>query len=193
MNIFKYLQRLWRLSCSWCWVLGLFVIGGFALTLGIAFFIPRSGDNEVKENSFTCFKNQKAVLFFHSSKALPSISLPFQSVQIRDDLVFTDIFIKETRWKMAAFRVLSVGELMAELSMKGAKLFPLVAIVQDLEGAEYLVVGDKEKQISLSSMNYLAQCSIGDHKKWVKAIIPNLENDQDPLSLCIEVYPNIPK
>ena len=122
MNIFKRLRRLWRLSYSLCLVSGLCIAGG--LVLGITFLGYRLLQivTMSRKKPSLVFKNKEVVLFFHSSKAR-NVSLPIQSVQTWDDLAFTDILMKETQWKVAALRVLSVGELIENFH-EGQIYFP---------------------------------------------------------------------
>ena len=46
------------------------------------------------------------------------------------------------------------------------------------------MIGNEERQISLSSMDHLAQCGMLDHEKWIQVV---LSQDKEPLSVCIEV------
>jgi hypothetical protein len=190
MSIFKCLQRLWCYSRSSRLFQWLFVIGIAVLIIGIALLSKKP---PLKEKVLTCFKNKEVVLFFHSSNALtPRMSLPIESVQTLDNLPFADIDINRTKWKIAALKIFSVGDMMAELSLKGGEKypFPMIVVVQDSAGAEYLIIGNEEKQISLSSIKYLIEHGMLDqkNKNLVKVIISGSEkNDQESVSLCIEM------
>jgi hypothetical protein len=186
MGIFKCLQGLWRFSCGSRLFQWLFITGSLALIIGFVFLKKFS----LEEKAFTCFKNNKVILFFHSSKSsTPHVSLPIKSVYASDDFTFTEIVIKEKKWKIAALSVLSVGDLMADLSMKGGEkcLFPMIVVARDSSGAEYLIIGNEQRQVFLSSMNYLVEHNMLDNKKWVEVICSDEENDKQPLSLCIKM------
>jgi hypothetical protein len=189
MGIFKCLQRLYRFSRSSRLFQWLFIAGSLALIIGIP-FLKKSHE---EEKAYTCFKNKEVVFFFHASEALtPHMSLPIKSMQVLKNLAFNDVAIKGTKWKIAALRVFSIGDLMAELSMKGGEncFFPMIVVAQDSAGAEYLIVGNEERQISLSSMSYLVKHCLVDQRngQWVKVnISDSKKNDGDLLSLCMNL------
>jgi hypothetical protein len=189
MGIFKYLQRLYRFSRGSRLFQWLFITGSFSLIIGIPFLKKW----QIEEKAFTCFKNKEVIFFFHSSEVLtPRMSLSIKSMQMLEDLVFNNIIIKGTKWKITALRVFSIGDLMAEISMKCREncFFPMIVVAQDSTGAEYLIVGNEEKQISLSSMSYLVKHYLVDQRneQWVKVnISDSKKNDDDLLSLCMNL------
>ncbi len=187
MGIFKCLQKLWHFCRSSRLFQWLFIAGSLALIIGVIFLKKPP----LKEKAFTCFQNKEVALFFHPSKALTlCLNLPITFMQTWDDLAFTDLPVKDTTWKIAALHILSVGDLMAELSMKGGEksLFPLIILIRDSTGTEYLIIGDEEKQISLSSMNYFVEHGMLDDKNLLKVTIPGPgKNHREPLSLCIKM------
>ena len=119
------------------------------------------------------------------------ITLSIKSVQSLEDVSFLDIDILGTKWKIAAFETLSVGELLAELSMQGAEkyLLPFIALARDSVGAEYLIVCNTEKQISLSSLKHLMEHHLAVHRgiQIIKVDISNLKNENESVLLCIAV------
>lgn len=109
------------------------------------------------------------------------MSLPFNTTQ--------DLDMQGTRWKVAALKTTSIGELMAEFSL--LNLLPLIAVIQDSLGGEYLAVCGEDRNISLSSMKHLIEnCSIDrKNEKWVEVIVPDhLEGKKEPFSLYIAVF-----
>src|SRR6267154_3753458 len=141
----------------------------------------------IKEQAVSCFNDNQVELFFHASKPLtPRFSLPFKSVQMVEGLSFLDIEVQGTKWKIAAFEILSVGDMLAELSMNNAEkyLFPLIALVRDSAGVEYLIVCNEEKQTSLSSLRHLIEhCPVEQKKEnFIDVIISHPKNNE-PVSL----------
>jgi hypothetical protein len=90
---------------------------------------------------------------------------PLTSSRIIEDLAFVEMDIGGGKWHVAALLTTSVGDLMADLSMKGAGKypFPWMIIVQDSLDAKYVIVFGQDRQISLSSMKHLIE--IGQKKE----------------------------
>jgi hypothetical protein len=181
MGIFKCLQRLRHSCCRSRLFLLLFaaVVVMVALATALSF-----SKRPLKEHVLRCCQENKVVLFFSSSESLtPSqICLPFNTTQNLDATV--------TRWKVAALQTTSIGELMAEFSLQ-KYLLPLIAVIQDSLGAEYLAICGEDRHIFLSSMKYLIEHCLIDRKneKWVEVIVPDpLEGKKEPFSLYIAIF-----
>lgn len=185
MGIFKCLQSLRHYSRS----SRLFqCVGIVALVCGITLFSKKL---TLKEQAGSCLKDNQVELFFYTSKPLTSrIHLPLTSAQSLRGLSFLESDVQGTTWKMAALETFSIGDILAELSMNNAAR-PLIAFVRDSVGAEYLVVYNEEKQISLSSVKHLVQHNLVEQNKEnvIKVAISNPKNDEQPISLCIAMYP----
>jgi hypothetical protein len=66
----------------------------------------------------------------------------------------------------------------------------LIAVVQDSLGAEYLILCDEDKQISLSSMKYLIEQRMTHPKNehLVRVMISDSrKKDHEPILLCMVV------
>jgi hypothetical protein len=193
MGILRCLQRL-RHSSHRSRLLQLLVAVGIAAAVfGITFygFVPRRPNSQ---HLSTCCRKNQVVLFFHASEslALSRICLPINTMQT-SDFSFLEIEAQGTKCKVAALRTGSVGDLMAELSIKGIEKssFPLIAVIQDSFGAEYLIVCEEDGQISLSSMKHLIEHCAMDQKNenLIEVVIPShRKRDKEPPSVYIAMH-----
>jgi hypothetical protein len=158
----------------------LFTAGAVMVALAVTL---SSRKHPLKEHVLRCCHENRVVLSFSSSES--QMSLPLNTTQ--------DLDVQGTRWKVAALQTTSIGELMAEFSLLNTKkyLLPLIAVIQDSLGGEYLAVCGEDRNISLSSMKHLIEnCSIDrKNEKWVEVIVPDhLEGKKEPFSLYIAVF-----
>jgi hypothetical protein len=147
----------------------------------------RFGNPPLKETVLKCCHDNKIVLLFPAQGSLIScqICLPFNTTQNLD--------VQGKRWKLAALQTTSIGELTAEFSLQNVKkhLFPLIAVVQDSSGAEYLAIWEVDGHLFLSSMKHLIENCLIDRKneKWIKVIVPDpLEKEKESFLFYIAIF-----
>jgi hypothetical protein len=188
MSIFKSLKSLRHSNRNPRLLQWLLVAGGVAV-IATTFFSKRL---EMKEQSMSCFNDNRAHLFFHASKPLtPRISLSIKPMQALQNLSFLEVIVQGKKWKIAALEIFSIGDLLAEFSTRAAEKysFPLITLARDSIGEEYLIVCDEEKQISLSSLKYLiAHCLVEQkNENLIKVMISNPKNSNESLSVYIAI------
>jgi hypothetical protein len=190
MGIFRILQKLRHSTrSSRLLQLLLFAIGITVIVFGMIF---NSRKSPLRERALTCCNGDQVVLFFPSPRSLipAQVRLPLKTKQTDEDLAFVEVDVGDEKWHAVALRTFSVGDLMADLTMKGVEKypFPLIAIAQDSSKAEYLIISGKNRQISLSSMKHLIELD-KKNENLVEVKIPNHQK-QDFFSFLIKVTQN---
>jgi hypothetical protein len=102
----------------------------------------------------TCFKDNQVVLFLKFLQ----ISIPVAQVEAYNSIPFVEI--EEGKYKFAAVRTSSVGDLLAEFSMKPADPIPWIVVIQDAFDAEYVMGRGLDGQVSLSSIQFAIEQSM---------------------------------
>jgi hypothetical protein len=106
-----------------------------------------------------CCLDNKAVLFFSlpGTQSFSSLLLPLMQYTTVDEITYQEMESDGTKWNAAALKTDNVGTLVAEFSKEivKKKLLPLVSVVLDNNGSEYLLLIGKEGQVCLSSMKFL--------------------------------------
>lgn len=114
-----------------------------------------------------CFEN-KAILFFSlpGTQSLSPLFLPLLQFTGIKDISYVEVETEGKKWKATALKTDNIGDLLAEFSKELVKesFLPLISIVLDKNGAEYLLLVGSEGQISLSSMKFLAENFLVDIK-----------------------------
>jgi hypothetical protein len=164
MGIFRSLQKLRRSARRSRLFPMLFVVGVAAIIFGMIF--------NARKSELRCCNEGQVVLFFSPSASLSRVCVPIKTLEVDGDLAFVKIEVEKEMWNVAALQTFSVGDLMADLSMKKYP-FPLIAVIQDSSKTEYLVVFGKDRQISLSSMKHL----IGQGQKNEHLLEVKISND----------------
>ena len=105
-----------------------------------------------------CLENKTTLFFsFPGTPSLSSLLLPLSQFTTVDNIPYTEVESDGARWKVAALKTDSVGTLLADFSsgLIKDKLLPLISIVLDRNGAEYLLLVGRDGQVALSSMKFL--------------------------------------
>lgn len=162
MDIFKCLRHRWvLLSIATCTV-----------AFVIATVIKTS-----KEKAWTCFKNNEVVFV----TLLKRMAIPLQTIS--ENILFLDLELQGTTWKVAALNTASVGEIMAWLSKKAA--CPMIAVVKDQQEAEYLIVCGKDRQLSLSSVKHFIEQGFLEKRKEKFIPVPLSGNDPSEVGILL--------
>lgn len=191
MDTLKLLQRL-RLSIRKYHLFLLFFAAGIvAVVFGMTIYFKKlsHAPGALLLNERAC-NNKQVILYLNSPESFssPQVCLPIQPIRTFEDISFLDIEFQAKRWKLTALQVESVGDLVAEFSMNAANGFPLIAVVQDFSGAEYLLAWNENAQISLSSIKNLITrglfCRKNDH--FARVEIPDFQKmDSNPSFIYI--------
>lgn len=107
-------------------------------------------------------RSDQVVLELHTCER---IGLPVRNFQRMNDLSPLQVEIHDRNWKLAAVRTTSVGDFVAEISMHAQNVMPLMAVVKDAGGSEYVVLLKDNAQISLISMKNLLEHSLVKRNK----------------------------
>ncbi len=143
---------------------------------------------------FKCCVDNRAVLFFSlpGTGSLSSLLLPLIQFTSVNDAPFMEIMAEDGQtWKAAALKTDSVGMLLAEFSKElKENLSPLISIILDNSGAEYLLLIGTEGQLSLSSMKFLIDHFFVEMKGTpsIQINIPNDWNHNERIPFYLRVY-----
>ena len=105
-----------------------------------------------------CLENKTTLFFsFPGAQSLSSLLLPLSQFTTVESIPYTEVESDGARWKVAALKTDSVGGLLADFSsgLIKEKLLPLISIVLDGNGMEYLLLVGRDGQVALSSMKFL--------------------------------------
>lgn len=123
-----------------------------------AMFIHHRSTNKHHLQHRCCLENKTTLFFsFPGAQSLSSLLLPLSEFTTVDGIPYTEVESDGARWKVAALKTDSVGTLLADFSsgLIKDKLLPLISIVLDGTGTEYLLLVGRDGQVALSSMKFL--------------------------------------
>lgn len=166
MGICKCLQQLRPSVRRSRWFLKLLAASAAATVIATACSKPKNGA-----------RSDQVVLELHTSER---IALPVRNFQRMNDLSPLQVEIDGMKWKLSALRTTSVGDFVAELSMYAEKMRPLMAIVKDAGGSDYVVLLKENAQISLISLKNLLE-----HQKNESIVQVPLSNFHDTIGIVL--------
>lgn len=149
-------------TCLRIFVFSLILLGGFT------FFKFQKSEKVPLSSQWRCCVDHRVLLFFSlpGTSTLSPLFLPLVPFTTVENTPFVEVKSQDGKlWKATALQTESVGTLLAELSREiKAKLLPLISIVLDSSGTEYLLLIGTEGQLSLSSMKFLIEHFFIDFK-----------------------------
>lgn len=182
MSIFtKCMQKLWHSARSNRLYQSLITATCMAIFFGMVVNHNRQ--------KITFVKERKVVLSFD---LIESISIPLVQVCAYNKIPFLEFSSHDEKWRTTAIYTQSVGELMAGLtSSQKQDSIPLIAFVQDVHGDDYVIIIGKNKESSLSSLQFLVRESLVERKalgkeKYLGIKLPNCSSGEGQIAFYIQ-------
>jgi hypothetical protein len=134
----------------------------------------------------TFVKERNIMLSFDLAE---SISIPLVRLSAYDKIPCLEFSSRDETWRTTAIYTQSIGELMAGLtSSQGQDSIPLIAFVQDVHGDDYVIVIGKNKESSLSSLQFLLkESSVVRKEKYLGIKLPRSSLLEDRVAFYIQL------